>query len=116
MISAQVLFFLSFGPCTVIVVREWIAYLRAALRVRAQAQAEGGDWPFFSDPKYVVKFVYLPDELIEASDSPDLKRAKGELLLLRRRLWKVVTLAITLAVIGFLLAIGCTLILGFRAE
>ena len=101
MISPATVFKLAFLPTFLLAMREWTAYFRAALKVRAQARAEGSDWPFLSDPKYMVLFVYMPDQLIERSDTPAIRKAKGELLALRRRAWKVLLLAIGLAILGF---------------
>lgn len=105
MILRDTLFSLVFAPSMAIAIWEWVLYYRAASKVRAQAQAEGSDWPFASDPRYMVRFVFMPQELIEPNDSPAMQKAKAQLLALRKRLWRRVALAVGLVFLGFCAAV-----------
>lgn len=105
MIAPGTAFFLAFLPALALAVREWVAYFCVASQIRAQARLEGHDWPFLSDPRYVIRLLFVPDELIEEGDSIAMRAAKDRLLALRGRLWKIVSLALALALTGFFLAV-----------
>jgi len=100
-------------PSWGILIREWTAYVRAALRVRAQARAEGKDWPFVTDPAILLKFLFLPHQLFEDGDSSAVRMAKRQLIVLRNRVHKTFGLAIMLALLGFLAAIVYSIAAGF---
>jgi hypothetical protein len=95
-----------------VVFREWSRYYRAALKVRSAAQAEGGDWPFTRDPKYMALFTYSPKALLEPHDTDSIRAAKEDLLRLRSRMWRVVAFAISFEVAGIILAIGWSIASG----
>ncbi len=105
-ISPATFFWLGGLFAFVVIFREWTRYYRAAARVRAVAQAEGSDWPFTRDPKYMALFTYAPKALLEPSDTEPMRAAKGELLRLRARMWRVVAIAISLEVAGIILSVG----------
>jgi hypothetical protein len=117
MVIPPVTFFWLGGLLAFLVIaREWRRYYKAALKVRSVAQAEGGDWPFTRDPKYVALFTYAPKALLDSSDTERLRTAKQELLALRIRMWRVVTIAISFEVAGVVLAIGWSIASGIMYE
>ena len=89
----------------IVVVVEWINYVQAANRVRAAARAEGQDWPFTKDRTFLIRFVYMPNSLLDQADGTKTRAAKLELLRLRKRMWKVIGLGVVLLVMGFCAAV-----------
>jgi hypothetical protein len=115
-IPATTFFWLGGFLAFLVIAREWWRYYRAALKVRTVAQTEGGDWPFTRDPKYIALFTYAPKALLEPSDTAGLRAAKQELLGLRSRMWRVITIAISLEVAGMVLAIGWSIASGIMYQ
>ena len=109
-------FWLGGFLAVLVIAREWRRYYQAALKVRSAAQADGGDWPFTRDPKYMALFTYAPKALLEPSDTERLRAAKRELLGLRSRMWRDVVIAISLEVAGMVLAIGWSIASGIMYE
>ncbi len=109
-------FWLGGLPAFLVIAREWHRYYRAALNVRGVAQAEGGDWPFTRDPKYMALFTYAPKALLESNDTEPLRAAKQELLTLRSRMWRVVAIAISFEIAGVVLAVAWSIASGIIYE
>lgn len=103
--QSAILMFGGWLAGVIIVLGEWTNYIRAARRVRAAARSEGKDWPFTKQPKFMIQFVYMPDSLLDEADGAKTRTAKLELLRLRKRMWKVVGLGVSLLVLGFSAAI-----------
>jgi hypothetical protein len=110
MVRPVTLFWLGHAVAVIIICREWIAYIRAAVRIRAVARSEGKDWPFTKDPKYQTLFVYSPESLLEPDDSPRLRGAKAHLLSLRARMWRIIFMAIAISASGVVAAAALTIL------
>ena len=111
MVMPPATFFWLGALCAFAVVTwQWRRYYVAATKIRAAAQGEGGDWPFMRDAKYMALFTYAPEALLEPSDSDSLRAAKEELLRLRAGMWRAIALAISLQIVGIILAIGWSIL------
>lgn len=97
--------FMGWLAAVIVIITEWVKYIRAANRIRIAARSEGGDWPFTKEPKFMIQFVYMPETLLEQGDGAETRSAKLKLLRLRKRMWKVVGLGIGLLVLGFCAAV-----------
>ncbi|MEN3367897.1 MAG: hypothetical protein V7609_40 [Verrucomicrobiota bacterium] len=89
----------------IVIVVEWINYIQAAKRVRAAARAEGQHWPFTRDGTILIRFVYMPNSLLDQTDGTKTRAAKLDLLRLRKRMWKVIGLGVGLLALGFCAAV-----------
>lgn len=91
-----------------VIVSEWIRYLAASVQIDRVARSEGGRWSLL-DSKQLVRFVYFPGEIITADDSLQMRLAKSDLLRLRSRMWKIICLAVSFQILGFLAAVAVAL-------
>lgn len=102
---SAVLMFAGWLAGVIIIVIEWVNYVRAANRVRLAARSEGTDWPFTRQAKFMIQFVYMPESLLDQGDGARTRSAKLDLLRLRKRMWKVIGFGIGFLVLGFCAAI-----------